>query len=87
MSNQAVDVFSPDAAQRRLLVEVLASELEGHEPMRLVPARISVAAELCERDLVRIGVHGVSLTPEGRALARRLADHMLGLGPHAESCA
>lgn len=55
--------------------------------MRLVPARISVAAELCERELVRIGVHGVSLTPGGRALARRLADHMLGLGPHAESCA
>ena len=82
-----MEIFAPSAAQRRLLVELLANELDGDISLRLADS----AQELALQQLVALGMVSrvqswFVLTGPGRELAGRLADRMLGL-PTLEGCA
>lgn len=69
----------PSNTQRRLLVELLASELDGDGTVRLDdPSRAGAFEELLGSGMVSRAGGWVVLTQAGRELARRLADHMLG---------
>lgn len=78
----------PSAAQRRLLVELLASEVDGDGTVRLDDASREVAfEELLESGMVSRAGTWVALTHAGRELANRLADHMMGVGRRLQSTA
>lgn len=76
---RTVETFAPNAAQRRLLVELLAAELDGDVALRLGPARLHDATLLAGHGFVARSAGWVSLTPAGRTLADRLSARMLGL--------
>ncbi len=69
----------PSAEQRRLLVELLASELDGDGTVLLNEPGREVACEelLGSGMLARVGTW-IALTRAGRELATGLADRMLG---------
>lgn len=83
-----MEVFAPTAAQRRLLVELLANELDGDIGLRLADsARESALLQLVALGLVSRAQSWLVLTGPGRELAERLADRMLGLQSPLEGCA
>lgn len=76
----------PSAMQRRLLVELLASELDGDDTVRLDDASREVAfEELLGSGMVSRAGTWVALTQAGRELASRIADHMLGARQRLQS--
>lgn len=82
-----MDFFAPSAAQRRLLVELLANELDGDTNLLLADS----ARDRALQQLVAVGMVSrvqsrFVLTGPGRELAERLADRMLGF-PSLEGCA
>ena len=78
----------PSSAQRRLLVELLASELDGDGTVRLDdPGREGAFQELLGSGLVSRAGTWVALTRAGRELAGRIAEHMLGTRQGQQSLA
>ncbi len=84
-----MDVFAPNAAQRRFLVEMLAAELDEEGPLWVGEHdRRAVMEQLASQGLVvHIDAWALGLTEHGRSLAERFADHMLGLSLQLEGCA
>ncbi len=76
-----MDVFAPTADERRLLVEMLAAELAEDEPVavRSTTRHHTALALAASRLVAWLDAWTVALTPEGRSVARQLADHMLGI--------
>ncbi len=69
----------PNSMQRRLLVELLVSELDGESTVRLDDRGRALAFEaLLGSGMVSRAGTWVALTHAGRELASRIADHMLG---------
>lgn len=74
-----MEVVMPSRMQRRLLVELLASELDGDGTVRLDdPGREVAFEELLGSGMVSRAGTWIVLTQTGRELASRIADHMLG---------
>ncbi|MGH1343978.1 MAG: hypothetical protein ACRBN8_20635 [Nannocystales bacterium] len=72
--------------QRRLLVELLASEMDGDGTVRLhAPDRELAFEQLLESGMASVVGQRVVLTRAGRELAGRIADHMLGTRRHVHS--
>ena len=72
-------VVAPSSMQRRLLVELLASELDGDGTIRLDgPGRELAFEQLLGSGMVSRAGSCVILTQAGRELAGCIADHMLG---------
>ena len=87
VSKGKMQVFAPSAAQRRLLVELLATELDGDIGLRFADsARQPTLQQLVALGLVSRVQSWFVLTGAGRELAGRLAERMLGL-PTLEGCA
>ncbi len=84
-----MEIFTPTAAQRRFLVELLAAEMDDDGPVWVTdPSRREAMEELAAHGfLVRVDAWAIALTERGRDLAERLAAHMLGLRPRLEGCA
>ena len=83
-----MEVFAPSAAQRRLLVELLANELDGDINLRLADSdRESALQQLVALGMVSRVQSWFVLTVPGRELAGHLADRMLGLPSALEGCA
>jgi len=75
-----MEVVTPSSAQRRLLVELLASELDGDGTVRLDdPGRELAFEQLLGSGMVSRAGSWVALTQAGRELASSIADHMLGV--------
>lgn len=73
-----MEVFTPSAAQRRLLVELLASEFEGSIDVRLDSARATTLSQLVELGWVSRCQGWFVLTRAGQDVAHHLSDRMLG---------
>ncbi|MBV1861218.1 MAG: hypothetical protein KUG77_22565 [Nannocystaceae bacterium] len=74
-----MEVVTPSGMQRRLLVELLASELDGDGTVRLDdPGRELAFEGLLGSGMVSHAEGWVALTEAGRELAGCIADHMLG---------
>lgn len=74
-----MEVVTPSRMQRRLLVELLASEQDGDGTVQLNdPMRELAFEELLGSGMVSRSGRWVALTRAGRELASRIADHMLG---------
>jgi hypothetical protein len=73
-----MEVFALSAAQRRMLVELLASESEGSTDVRLDSARGATLDQLVELGGVSHCQGGFVLTRPGQDVALHLADLMLG---------
>lgn len=73
-----MEVFAPSAAQRRLLVELLASEFEGSIDVRLDSARATTLDQLVELGWVSRCQDWFVLTRAGQDVALHLTDRMLG---------
>lgn len=81
-----MEVVKPSRLQRRLLVELLASELDGDGTIRLDgPGREGAFQELLGSGMVSRAGTWVVLTQAGRELAGRVADHMLGTSGRLQS--
>ncbi|MEM6292272.1 MAG: hypothetical protein AAGA54_13445 [Myxococcota bacterium] len=87
MSNlSGMDVFAPNTDERRMLVEILAAELAGDEPVAVRSSvRRRTALALSASQLIAwLDPRTIALSPHGRVVARQLADQMLGAsGTHA----
>jgi len=82
-----MEVYVPSIIERRLLVELLAGELEGDPSVCIGGSGRDVALQrLVGRGMVARDRGGFVLTDAGRDLADRLADHMLGV-PGQLDCA
>ncbi len=74
-----MEVVTPSRMQRRLLVELLASEFDGDGTVQLDdPGRELAFEQLLGSGMVSRAGKCVALTHAGRELAGRIADHMLG---------
>ena len=82
-----MEVVAPSAAQRRLLVELLASEFEGSIDVRLDAARATTLAQLVELGWVSRCQGWFVLTRSGQEIALHLTDRMLGAEGRVEGYA
>jgi hypothetical protein len=82
-----MEVFAPSVAQRRLLVELLASEFEGSLDVRLDSARATTLAQLVELGWVSRTQGWFVLTRAGQEIALHLTDRMLGSSARLEGYA
>lgn len=73
-----MEIFAPSAAQRRMLVELLANEFEGSLVVAGDAARETTLTQLVGLGWVAQTQGWFVLTPAGQDLAHLLADRMLG---------